>query len=512
MKLKIITFMILAVAWMTITIPSASACELGITPSQLEVTAGQTIEMVAYRKQIHKKCNINMEDILLEARNCVIDQQTAWSKDGYVWSKKLVVTFSTPGDAFVKLVYDCEKHPGEVIPFTAKIVVKEPEVVPPKVEQPPPPEPTPPFDPPTPPTPPKPESPPSSQPSPPSKPEPPPPTVQAPIEPSPNQPKPETTQPNDITGPIQKESPKDISIGYVQQNVLNTTTDPTPNLTTSNQETVQDPPKPIKKVYDFFFDQSFFLVLMLLFLSMILYLLRFFKLRYFVNLLSLGVLGFYLGGCICPIGMFERIGFLKTISPFGIFSALFLLILFFISLFFGRIFCGWICPQGALQEILFHGKKSSKVSPFLQKIFAVLPLLILLTTLVTPFFVKTLVFCQVDPFKIVFQQAGSLLLLVLFVIFAILSVLFYRPFCRAFCPLGFFLGIGSWIGKKLHLRIFTTHLSCHTCSSCSVSCQTDALHSPGKGELEIKPAQCIECGDCQVPCPTKQKIRQKAKK
>jgi ferredoxin len=504
MKIHSILVVVIASLFLVISGPTVFACELAITPGQSEVVQNEKLEMIAYRKQVHKKCNINMDDIHLESINCTIDQQTLWVKEGYTWSKKFTVSFSQVGDAYVKLVYECEKHPGDVVPFTAKIVVKEPlSPEPPKEEPPSPPQPNPP---------PKPENPPPSQPSVPSKPSSNPTTAQAATKPSPTQPNPETYKPPAIVGPTQDEPSKEISVGYVQQNTLNTTQDPYPNPTTLNQETVQEAPKTPKKVYDFFLDQSFYLVFMLLFLSMILYLFRLFKLRYFVNLLSLGVLGFYLGGCICPIGMFERIGFLERITPFGLFSLLFLVILFIVSLFFGRIFCGWICPQGALQEVLFHGKKSSKVSPFLQKVFVVLPLLILLTTLVVPFFIKTLVFCKVDPFKFAFQQSGSLLLLILFVIFAIGSVLFYRPFCRAFCPLGLFLGIGSWIGKKLHLRIFSVHLTCHTCSTCSITCQVDALCTKGKGELMIEPTTCIECGDCQITCLTKKKILQKGKK
>jgi polyferredoxin len=328
--------------------------------------------------------------------------------------------------------------------------------------------------------------------------------------------KPISTQPSQPTINISPAIPTTIqnnpSGSYIPQNKLNITPDPYPNPTTSLQLNSTSIPQPKKTFMSYFLSQSNFFLLMLLLLSMLLYLLRQFKLRFFINLLSLGILGFYLGGCICPIGMVERIGFLTTMTSFGVFSAILLGILFLVSMFFGRIFCGWVCPQGALQEVFFHGKKMSKAPLLWKKVFVILPIIVFMVSLVIPFFYKTLVFCKVDPFKIPFQQAGPLVLLLSFAVLAILSVLYYRPFCRAICPLGFFLGIGSWLGEKLHWRIFSSQLTCITCSNCSKFCQVDALTSETKDEFRIEPYNCIECGDCQVTCATKKKIKESEKK
>jgi hypothetical protein len=101
------------------------ACELAITPEQSEVIQNEKLELTAYRRQIHKRCIINMDEIKIETINCTIDQQTSWTRDGNTWSKKVTVTFPNIGEVYVKLVYDCEKHPGDIVPFTAKINVLE---------------------------------------------------------------------------------------------------------------------------------------------------------------------------------------------------------------------------------------------------------------------------------------------------------------------------------------------------------------------------------------------------
>lgn len=471
-------------------VPVTKACELAITPGKAEVTKDQSLEMIAYRKQIHKKCSIHMEDVLLEATNCVIEKQSEWIKEGLLWSKKLSVSFPTPGEAFLKLSYDCEKHPGENVPFIAKIKVNEKTVeAPPKEETPPPTEETPPKE----------ESP--KEPSP--KPSNPPEAKITPAEPKKPDPLPpskeESTQKADIP-PVsanQDESTKeplpDKSETSISSNQsLTASLDPIPGSTQSINpaETTKDLPK---SPFDYFFDASFFILFMLFALSMIFYLLKLFQLRLITNIISLGVLGFFLGGCICPLGLIERIGFLNAITPFGIFSLLLLLLMFLISLFFGRLYCGWICPQGALQEFLFRSKKSRKLSHFWRRIFFVLPILVFLASLLIPFFINTPVFCKVDPFKIPFQQTGRLPLLIVFSLLAGISIFFYRPFCRSICPLGFFLGVGSWLGEKLHLRIHPNPMKCTSCNKCTKTCPVDTTET----------YHCIECGDCHSECKIK---------
>lgn len=487
-KLKLV-FMIVLVCFIFIsTTPVVFGCELQITPEISEVIQNQTLEMIAYRRQIHKRCIINMDDIKVETINCRIDKQTIWEKEGSLWSKKLSVSFPEPGEATVKIIYDCEKHPGDIAPFSAKIIVTK-EI--PKEDPAPPPE-TPKSE--------EPKNPsveapktdlpkekaPTKNPSPLSTPEP----TKSTSSQSPKQPSvPKSNTDNSLPiGKTKENLPEKKP--FIQQSEFNMTPDPSLGNLALEKELLNKSNPTSKSPIQFFFDQSFYLLLMLLLLSMILYLLKQFKLRYVINLASLGILGFYLGGCICPIGMFERIGFLQSITPFGVFSLLLLGILWVTSLFFGRIFCGWICPQGSLQEILYRNKKEIKVSRYWHKVFFILPILVFLVTLLIPFFLKTSVFCKVDPFKIPFQQTGSVLLVLVFCVLALISIFFYRPFCRSVCPLGLFLGVGSWLGEKLHLRIFPNQMNCNSCSKCSKSCPVDTKET----------YHCIECGDCHSTC------------
>jgi len=505
MKKRLFLFLLLGSLVGLLLSPTVYSCEFAISPASSEVNQNETIEMTAYRQQIHKKCIVDMNEIKIEVSNCTIQNQTGWVKEGYIWSKKLTISFPNIGEASVKIVYDCEKHPGDIVPFTAKINVIEPAKSPPPPDNPPEPEPPspPPANPPV--NPPENQSPvaPPAQPSEPANQTPPPQKTPAPSQPQ--QPPKPTPVPSMTQNQLEE---KATSESFVQQSQLNQTPDTYTAPEAPANQTTESASKSKKPFYSYFYDLSYYLLFMLLFLSMLLYLFRQFRLRYYINLLSLGILGFYLGGCICPIGMFEKIGFKESITPLGIFSIVLLGLLFLISMFFGRIFCGWICPQGALQEVLYRNQKQKKVHPIWKRIFTVLPLTVLLASILIPFFYKIPVFCKIDPFKIPFQLTGPIPLLLVFILLAGLSIAFYRPFCRAVCPLGFFLGIGAWLGEKLHLRIFSSHLVCTTCSSCSKSCQIDALREKDKGELLIESNHCIECGDCQTTCPIKKKIKQ----
>lgn len=71
--------------------------------------------------------------------------------------------------------------------------------------------------------------------------------------------------------------------------------------------------------------------------------------------LSLGILGFYFGGCIRPIGGLQNL----PLKIAGVISGSYLswLLIILLPILFiliaGRIFCSSVCPMGAFQELLF---------------------------------------------------------------------------------------------------------------------------------------------------------------
>ena len=90
---------------------------------------------------------------------------------------------------------------------------------------------------------------------------------------------------------------------------------------------------------------------------------------------------------------------------------------------------------------------------------------------------------------------GQLFTWKLFVLIAVvvLSVLFYRPFCKWICPLGAFYGL---MNKVSLLGIRVDACKCISCGTCSKVCQmdVDVTRAPNH-------AECIRCGKCIGACP-----------
>ena len=75
----------------------------------------------------------------------------------------------------------------------------------------------------------------------------------------------------------------------------------------------------------------------------------------------------------------------------------------------------------------------------------------------------------------------------------VLSILFYRPFCKWICPLG---AIYSLFNKVSFLKIKVENSKCVGCGQCSNACKmdVDVLKTPDHPE-------CIRCGACIKACP-----------
>jgi NosR/NirI family nitrous oxide reductase transcriptional regulator len=170
-------------------------------------------------------------------------------------------------------------------------------------------------------------------------------------------------------------------------------------------------------------------------------------------------------------------------------------------LFWGRgAYCGWLCPFGALQELLNKAAKLVRVPQFEmpwalhERLWPVKYLLFLGLfgiSLYSLAFAEQI--AEIEPFKTVVilrfahewpfvLYAGLLLAIGLFV---------ERFFCRYICPLGGALAIP---GK---LRIFEwlrRHKECGSpCHRCAKECMVQAIHPEG----QINPNECLYCLHCQ---------------
>jgi transcriptional regulator of nitric oxide reductase len=197
---------------------------------------------------------------------------------------------------------------------------------------------------------------------------------------------------------------------------------------------------------------------------------------------------------------FERmdIGFYLAeplIVMISIYAAVSLLLL-------GRgVFCGWLCPFGALQELLAQAARLFRLPQWnpsvklQQKLwwgkYASLAVIVVLA-----FTAPTAesYAAEVEPFK---TAITSYFIRALpFVAYALvllgLSLFTERFFCRFLCPLGGALAILD----RLHLlNLLKRRPECGSpCHLCEHSCPVKAIAPSGK----INMAECFQCLDCQV--------------
>ncbi len=240
-------------------------------------------------------------------------------------------------------------------------------------------------------------------------------------------------------------------------------------------------------------DQLIKLILLLVFMATATIIIRYSLSEYrrIILIASVAALGFYLGGFLCPLTAIQNL-FIKWQTGY----LLLFLTIFISALIAGRVFCGYICPFGALQEVL-HLKGISLIIPstwnrYLNKVKYVLLGYLLVRIIVT----GQVVLLDYTPFKVLFAWGGTPLSIGLSIALAILSLIIYRPFCRYLCPLGAFLALIS----RLSLFKVRFNSNCVNCLLCQKVCNSGAI--AGKPP-RIDSSECILCGECLEECPKK---------
>ncbi|WP_346895101.1 4Fe-4S binding protein [Clostridium sp. UBA7503] len=214
----------------------------------------------------------------------------------------------------------------------------------------------------------------------------------------------------------------------------------------------------------------------------------------------------------CPIGSLQAVlGGRKHSFSFYIIG-----IMLLFGILSGRFICGFLCPFGLIQDLLYKIKspkirvstKIDKPLRYLKYIILLFPVILLPIFLTNKFGMAQPYFCQwICPVGTL--EGGIPLLLtnpvlrnmigflfgwkmLLMIITIILSILIYRPFCKYICPLGAFY---SLFNRYSFYQMEVDKYKCNSCKRCEKQCKMNVSIRE-----EINSIECIRCGECKDIC------------
>lgn len=204
----------------------------------------------------------------------------------------------------------------------------------------------------------------------------------------------------------------------------------------------------------------------------------------------------------CPLGSLQAaLVSSKYKFPYYILG---MMILFGVLL--GRVICGYLCPFGLFQELLYKiPSKKVKKNRWTKRLAYVKYVILIVFVVLIPLTFATPGFCKyICPagtleggvFLVSMDERLQALLgglfswkMLILVLVIGTTIFIFRSFCRFVCPLGAFYGLFhkvSVIGMKVDEN------RCNGCNACVSSCKMDVE--------KVGDAECIQCGECKRAC------------
>jgi polyferredoxin len=229
------------------------------------------------------------------------------------------------------------------------------------------------------------------------------------------------------------------------------------------------------------------------------------KIRISIFLITIIFGGIWLGGipnAVMPIQQVLTTIGLRTDFSYLLPAIIIVNVLLATSLIVGRVFCGFACPIGALQELISKlnfktDLKAQKKAKFRIEVSTKLSNKVRWIFLGILFFSASIwsliILPEFNPLSgfSVFRSPDPLTLIIPFIALILVSVasfFLYRPWCRFLCPFG--------AGSSLLTRAKLQHMeNCTDCGVCEKICPTqEAIKESKKGE-------CYLCYRCVEACP-----------
>ncbi len=220
--------------------------------------------------------------------------------------------------------------------------------------------------------------------------------------------------------------------------------------------------------------------------------------------ISVLVAGFYFGKSPNPMESIVKV-FKSLVGLYPDPAVKVMAFLFFAALAVAgsKIVCGWACPFGALQELIYsiplfrRAKRRKPPFAVTNAIRIVLFLLALLFLFGVVGGGKGFVlYHYINPFNLFNMDLEGTGVLMTVILALAGSFFMYRPFCQLVCP----FGLVSWILEGVSItRVRIDRGLCTRCGACTRACPLPAAADRVQGRK--MPADCFSCGRCLNVCP-----------
>lgn len=223
-----------------------------------------------------------------------------------------------------------------------------------------------------------------------------------------------------------------------------------------------------------------------------------------VLLVSVLLAGFYFGKSPNPMeGIVKVFKSMVGLYPDPVAKSAALLFFLALAVVGNKVVCGWACPFGSLQELVYSLPVLRRVKRY-KLPFALtntVRVVLFLSALLILFGVvgghKGLVLYHfINPFDLFNLDLGTKSILITLILALVLSLFIYRPFCQIICP----FGLVSWVCERFSLtRVRIDRNRCIRCGACIKACPCEA--ADGRVHEKPFPADCFSCARCLNACP-----------